>query len=106
MDPRAKPPDVRPSITAEHAMTLAIVGFVAGVAIGAASGRLIVGSAGATFLVGPTWAGIALALGGLVAFVTGTISLLTRNGRWWVVPLFAASSTLALGVLVGIRINL
>jgi hypothetical protein len=104
MDPRAIPPKAPTSTTPEHAVALAIVGLVAGVAIGA-SGPLLFVVVSPFFGAGPTWGGLALLLGTCVAVVTVIPALLVRSGRWWVVPLFAASATLSLGVLAGNRVG-
>lgn len=92
------------SFTAEASALMAIAGLLGGIAIGA-SGPLFVVIVSPAFVGGPTWGGLALFFGVCAAVVTGLVAMLTRHGRWWIVPVFAFSATLSLGVLAGTRVG-
>lgn len=104
MDAHAMPREAGSSETAEHAFALATLGLVAGVPLGA-SGPLFFVAFGPGLVAGPTWGGLALFFGVVVAAIAGLAAVTFRSGRSWVVPLFAASAMLSLGVLAGNRIG-
>jgi hypothetical protein len=90
--------------TAETAMLAAIAALVAGLALGA-SGPLAVVAVDPAFVAGPTWGGLALLLGVGVAILSGPLVLLVHGARGLTAPLFAASTSLVLGVLLGARLG-
>jgi hypothetical protein len=103
MDGREDPSAADAWETAEATVLLATIGLVAGVVIGASGPIFVVVSP--FFGGGPTWGGLALVAGLLIALVTGLPALFTRRGRWLTVPAFAFGAMLAIGVLAGTRVG-
>jgi hypothetical protein len=82
-------------------------------AIGGLVGGLVIGASGPVFHLaftpfivgGPTAGGWALFVGVCVAAVSGLAALVVRRGRFATVPIFAASSVLAAGIVAGTQVG-